>query len=73
MNDKERNLQHAMMSFALWGGMLVKVGTCRLTRDGRPAIRPTSYPIRPRNADGFASRTCRSPGPDRGFCNSDLA
>ena len=23
MNDKERNLQHAMMSFALWGGMLV--------------------------------------------------
>lgn len=24
MNDKERNLQHAMMSFALWGGMLVK-------------------------------------------------
>lgn len=23
MNDKERNLQHAMLSFALWGGMLV--------------------------------------------------
>lgn len=23
MNDKERNLQRAMMSFALWGGMLV--------------------------------------------------
>ena len=23
MNDKDRNLQHAMMSFALWGGMLV--------------------------------------------------
>ena len=23
MKDKERNLQHAMMSFALWGGMLV--------------------------------------------------
>ena len=23
MNNKERNLQHAMMSFALWGGMLV--------------------------------------------------
>ena len=23
MHDKERNLQHAMMSFALWGGMLV--------------------------------------------------
>ncbi|MBB5744560.1 hypothetical protein [Brevundimonas variabilis] len=23
MNDRQRNLQHAMMSFALWGGMLV--------------------------------------------------
>lgn len=23
MNDRERNLQHAMLSFALWGGMLV--------------------------------------------------
>ena len=23
MNAKDRNLQHAMMSFALWGGMLV--------------------------------------------------
>ncbi len=23
MNDKDRNLQHAMMSFAIWGGMLV--------------------------------------------------
>ena len=23
MDDKQRNLQHAMMSFALWGGMLV--------------------------------------------------
>ena len=23
MNDKERNLQHAMLSFALWGGLLV--------------------------------------------------
>jgi len=23
MNDRDRNLQHAMMSFALWGGMLV--------------------------------------------------
>lgn len=23
MNDKERNLQHALMSFALMGGMLV--------------------------------------------------
>jgi hypothetical protein len=23
MNDKDKNLQHAMMSFALWGGMLV--------------------------------------------------
>ncbi|MGQ2991816.1 MAG: hypothetical protein ACT6RD_14190 [Brevundimonas sp.] len=23
MNDKDRNLQHAMTSFAYWGGMLV--------------------------------------------------
>ena len=23
MNDKDRNLQHAMTSFAFWGGMLV--------------------------------------------------
>ena len=23
MNDKQRNLQHAMLSFALWRGMLV--------------------------------------------------
>ena len=23
MKDRDRNLQHAMMSFALWGGMLV--------------------------------------------------
>ncbi|RZJ97220.1 MAG: hypothetical protein EON88_03580 [Brevundimonas sp.] len=23
MNERDRNLQHAMMSFALWGGMLV--------------------------------------------------
>ena len=23
MNDKDRKLQHTMMSFALWGGMLV--------------------------------------------------
>jgi hypothetical protein len=23
MNDKTRNLQHTMLSFALWGGMLV--------------------------------------------------
>ncbi|CAN5395782.1 hypothetical protein BH10PSE2_BH10PSE2_13000 [soil metagenome] len=23
MNDKQRNLQHAMTSFAFWGGMLV--------------------------------------------------
>lgn len=23
MNDRQKNLQHALMSFALWGGMLV--------------------------------------------------
>ncbi|QQQ18074.1 hypothetical protein JIP62_12260 [Brevundimonas vitis] len=35
MNDKERNLQHAMMSFALWGGMLVNP---RSTRGNGPVV-----------------------------------
>lgn len=38
MNDKDRNLQHAMMSFALWGGMLVN------TRAPRTAERVVSHP-----------------------------
>jgi hypothetical protein len=29
MNDRDKNLQHAMMSFALWGGMLVNPRTSR--------------------------------------------
>lgn len=29
MNDRDKNLQHAMMSFALWGGMLVNNRTPR--------------------------------------------
>jgi hypothetical protein len=38
MNDKERNLQHAMMSFALWGGMLVN------TKATNPSQRVVSHP-----------------------------
>ena len=38
MNDKERNLQHAMMSFALWGGMLVN--TKNTQRRRRPRGQP---------------------------------
>ena len=29
MNDRERNLQHAMTSFAFWAGMLVSPGRNR--------------------------------------------
>lgn len=39
MNDKERNLQHAMTSFAFWGGMLVNT-----TRHGRANDRVVSHP-----------------------------
>lgn len=38
MNDKEKNLQHAMMSFALWGGMLVN------SRPPRANDRVVSHP-----------------------------
>ncbi len=38
MNDKDRNLQHAMMSFALWGGMLVG------NRPSRHSERVVSHP-----------------------------
>jgi len=38
MNDQNKNLQHAMMSFALWGGMLVN------TKGPRPGDRVVSHP-----------------------------
>jgi hypothetical protein len=38
MNDKDKNLQHAMMSFALWGGMLVS------SRPSRAHERVVSHP-----------------------------
>ena len=42
MNDKERNLQHAMMSFALWGGMLVN-SRHMLSNSGRAASHPSNF------------------------------
>ena len=39
MNDKDRNLQHAMTSFAFWGGMLVNSG-----RHNRANDRVVSHP-----------------------------
>ena len=41
MNDKDRNLQHAMMSFALWGGMLVNPKTPRATE--RVVSHPSNF------------------------------
>ena len=38
MNDKDRNLQHAMTSFAFWGGMLVN------NRQTRANDRVVSHP-----------------------------
>jgi hypothetical protein len=38
MNDKDKNLQHAMMSFALWGGLLVG------QRQSRGSERVVSHP-----------------------------
>ena len=41
MDDKDRNLQHAMMSFALWGGMLV--GQRPPRRDERVVSHPSTF------------------------------
>lgn len=41
MNDKERNLQHAMMSFALWGGMLVN--TKNMPNNSRVVSHPSNF------------------------------
>jgi hypothetical protein len=45
MNDKEKNMQHAMLSFALLGGMLVGP---RGGRQGRVESRPQDYTPNPR-------------------------
>lgn len=39
MNDKDRNLQHAMTSFAYWGGLLVNPN-----RQSRANDRVVSHP-----------------------------
>jgi len=41
MNDRDKNLQHAMMSFALWGGMLVNTRAART--DNRVVSHPSSF------------------------------
>ena len=42
MNDKQRNLQHALMSFALWGGMLVNTKTSNGAGD-RVVSHPSNF------------------------------
>jgi len=49
MNDKDRNLQHAMTSFAFFGGMFVP--DRKSSDNGRVVSHPTSfvpYPIKKR-------------------------
>lgn len=41
MNDKDRNLQHAMTSFAFWGGMLVPGQ--RKSSDDRVVSHPSNF------------------------------
>ncbi len=46
MNDRQRNLQHALMSFALWGGMLVNTRQTNGAGD-RVVSHPSNFvPIR---------------------------
>ncbi len=52
MNDKQRNLQHAMMSFALWGGMLVNTKAANSAND-RVVSHPSNFvPIQIRKPQG---------------------
>jgi hypothetical protein len=52
MNDKQRNLQHAMMSFALWGGMLVNTKNTNGAGD-RVVSHPSNFvPIKLDHARG---------------------
>lgn len=51
MNDKERNLQHAMLSFALLGGMLVNTKNGHGAGD-RVVSHPSNFtPIKLRRRD----------------------
>ena len=51
MNDRDRNLQHAMMSFALLGGMLVNTKNGHGAGD-RVVSHPSNFvPIRLRKRD----------------------
>jgi hypothetical protein len=51
MKDRDRNLQHAMMSFALLGGMLVNTKNGQGAGD-RVVSHPSSFvPIRLRKRD----------------------
>ncbi|MDP2763687.1 MAG: hypothetical protein Q8O54_02490 [Brevundimonas sp.] len=51
MKDRERNLQHAMMSFALWGGMLVNSRNGQGAGD-RAVSHPSNFvPIKIRKRD----------------------
>lgn len=43
MNDKQRNLQHAMMSFALWGGMLVNTRNMPSNNNHRVVSHPANF------------------------------
>jgi len=42
MNDKDRNLQHALTSFAFWGGMLVNSSRPARTND-RVVSHPSNF------------------------------
>lgn len=51
MNAKDRNLQHAMMSFALWGGMLINTKNGHGAGD-RVVSHPSNFvPIKLRRRD----------------------
>jgi len=50
MDRKEKNLQHAMMSFALWGGLLVDTRNTNRAAD-RVVSHPSNFvPYRPKKA-----------------------
>lgn len=50
MNDKDRNLQHAMTSFAFWGGMLVNSGQYSRGADRTVSPRKGVLPLETRRA-----------------------
>jgi hypothetical protein len=50
MNDKDKNLQHAMTSFAFWGGMLVNSGRYSRGTDRMVSQNAGSVPLERRRA-----------------------